>query len=544
MLSETSSQPSQNQQSSDPRVEIITPLEVHPYIGQPDLSHFWRSRMIVGLLLIIALAAMVTGGFFFIDHLNPSSVKPYENVRPALPPKTHTHSKSTLDTHATVNPQTDIMTKSAPELQKRLTAPGTQETMESAQLILEKEAAEKELGKYLKLKQELDKRGVAEWGGQTYKEMINLSREADSLFMDNAFLDASKKYVRAGKKAEKLADESGAVFQQLVKEGLKALEDGHRSIAQGKLHAASMIEPSDAQVRQYLKRTEKIDEVNRLFASGQNHEKNNRLAFAYADYQEALKLDPQSRKAQKALTRVKEQISNEQFQKHISDGLTAYHNGDYRLAKTQLLKAKSFQPDSREVREALAQVDAAIRMDKIERLRREATAVEAAEDWRQALKLYLAVLQIDPNISFAVQGQNRALEQIRIAKRMEFFLQKPDVMASERQLQNAVLTIEAAEKIKPKGPHLNARLDKLKTLVDAARTLVPVRIESDNFTEVTVYKIGKLGHFIFHELSLRPGVYTVVGSRNGYRDVRKKIIVKSGQELLHVTVKCQNTVKP
>lgn len=289
-------------------------------------------------------------------------------------------------------------------------------------------------------------------------------------------------------------------------------------------------------------KAEKLDEVNRLVASGNTHEKNGRLALAHTDYREALKLDPESKAAQKALNRVKEKIEGQAFQKLMSDGLTAYHDGRYESARTRLLKAKSFRPDSREVRNALLQVDEAIRLDRIEKFRRKALTAEKTEDWENALKTYLAVLKIDPNISFAVQGKERSVEHIRVAKRIGFFLEKPDAMASNPQLQNAILLIEEAERLQPKGPRLSQGLDELKSLVDAARTPAKVTIESDNLTEVAVYKIGKLGRFSTRELSLRPGSYTVVGSRDGYKDVRQKIIVKPRQKTLRVTVICKDNV--
>lgn len=289
-------------------------------------------------------------------------------------------------------------------------------------------------------------------------------------------------------------------------------------------------------------KAEKLDAVNRLVESGKTHEKNDRFAFAHTDYQEALKLDPESKAAQQALNRVKERIVGQQFQKLISDGLTAYHDGRYQSARTQLLRAKSFRPDSREVQNVLLQVDEAIRLAKIEKLRQNALTAEHTEDWDKALRSYLAVLKIDPNISFALQGKERALEHIRVAKRIRFFLQKPDVMESKPQLQNAVLVIGEAESLQPRGPRLSQRLDELKALVDAARTPVKVIIESDNLTEVAVYKVGKLGRFTTRELSLRPGTYTVVGSRDGYKDVRQKIVVKPRQKALRVTVICRNKV--
>ena len=360
--------------------------------------------------------------------------------------------------------------------------------------------------------------------------------------MDNLFLAAAAKYAQAERKAAVLAEKAESVFQRLVEEGGKALGAGDSNTARQKLRAALMIEPSNGPARENLERAEKLDAVGRLIESGKNHEKNNRFAFAHADFQEALKLDPESEDAQKGLNRANEWIVGEQFQRLMSEGLTAYHNGDYRSARTRLLKAKAFRPDSREVQNALVQVDAAIRLAKIEKLQRNAKTAEKTEDWEQALKSYLAVLKIDPKIGFAVKGKDRALEHIRVAKRLGFFLQNSDAVESSQQLQNAMQVIAAAETLQPKGPHFRAQLDELKMIVDAAQTPVKVMIESDDLTEVVVYKVGKLGRFSFRELSLRPGTYTVVGSRNGYKDVRQKIIVKPDQKTLRVTVICRNKV--
>jgi hypothetical protein len=79
----------------------------------------------------------------------------------------------------------------------------------------------------------------------------------------------------------------------------------------------------------------------------------------------------------------------------------------------------------------------------------------------------------------------------------------------------------------------------LRALVEAAQTPVRLTIESDNVTEVAVYKVGKFGRFAIHEVFLRPGTYTVVGSREGYKDVRKTLRIESGQQPQRISVICK-----
>ena len=49
---------------------------------------------------------------------------------------------------------------------------------------------------------------------------------------------------------------------------------------------------------------------------------------------------------------------------------------------------------------------------------------------------------------------------------------------------------------------------------------------SDGLTDITLLRVRRLGTLAEQTLSLRPGVYTAVGIRNGYRDVRIKFEVR------------------
>ena len=60
---------------------------------------------------------------------------------------------------------------------------------------------------------------------------------------------------------------------------------------------------------------------------------------------------------------------------------------------------------------------------------------------------------------------------------------------------------------------------------------------SDEFTDVTLLRVRRLGTLAEQTLLLRPGVYTAVGIRNGYRDVRIKFEVRPNQQNT-VAVRC------
>ena len=74
--------------------------------------------------------------------------------------------------------------------------------------------------------------------------------------------------------------------------------------------------------------------------------------------------------------------------------------------------------------------------------------------------------------------------------------------------------------------------------MELASKPIAVRLESDQLTNVTLYRVGSLGAFAAKELELRPGTYTVIGSRDGYRDVRQTFTVRPGRDLPPISVVC------
>jgi hypothetical protein len=502
-------------ESTQPIAETITPLRTPKNGARTDRDRLKFQHRIKTTVVVFSFLLLIAGGGWLLYSLSNKSPLPETNSKipaPADPPRS----------------------------QDRIeTATGPPPEIDRAQLEVQKASAEQKLADYLAAKNALDQMAAAEWGAETYLKMAELGRQADARFMDNQYRMASDLYDQATSLATDMTGRTEAALERLKMEGNRALDSGNGTLAQRNFSLALKIAPDDAAARQGLKRAETIGTVMELIESGRQHETNKAWSQASSDFSKALKLDPNSEKARQGLDRVNNLIEEKQFQQLMSDGLAAFHRKEYKLARSRLLEAKSLKSGSREVSDALLQVDQAIRLSKIENLRQAAQKAERSEDWQAALKSYLAVLDIDKNLQFAVRGKERALEQIEIDKRIRFFLAKPQILDSDSQLKNAVLLVEEANAINPRGPILSDRIKQLEQLVNVAQIPVKIAIESDNLTRVAVYKVGKLGRFSEHELELRPGTYTVVGTRDGYQDVRQKIVVKPGLQSLRITVKCK-----
>jgi serine/threonine protein kinase len=496
--------------------EIIMPQRVSVKDKKPIRSDDKRRHFFGTLGLVSAFLLVLAGGGWLLHYLSNHPVEPVNKVEPKIQPM----------------PQP----KALPAQEAIIPPP---ETEDPAKLAAAKQTAEQKMVEYLNLKSELDNQAVAQWGGSRYTEMIEHAKKGDQFLLDQAYGSAAQNYSAAIAEANTLADQSDEALEKLLEQGHQALDEDDGARARENFRMALMIDAQNATAQHGLKRAKTIEAVMQLMASGRQHENNNKLSFAHTDYEEAMRLDPESEKVRRALNRVKTLIKEQEFAALMSEGLTALHNNDYPLARTKLLQAKSFKPDSQEIRDALNQVDEALRLARIEKLRQTALAAEKTENWKQALSAYLEVLQIDGSIEFASVGKQRSVEQIQIAKRIKYYLEKPDILASDRQLKNAILLLNQASQIKPQGAQLAAQIKKLSRLVDAAKTPIKVTIASDNFTDVAVYKIARLGRFSVKELNLKPGTYTVVGARDGYQDVRQKIVIKPGQKPVQISIICK-----
>ena len=82
----------------------------------------------------------------------------------------------------------------------------------------------------------------------------------------------------------------------------------------------------------------------------------------------------------------------------------------------------------------------------------------------------------------------------------------------------------------------------VERLIAGAEKPVRVALASDNQTEVTIYRVGRLGAFEHKDMELLPGRYTVVGVRPGYRDVRRELTLLPGSAAPTLVIRCEEPI--
>ena len=230
------------------------------------------------------------------------------------------------------------------------------------------------------------------------------------------------------------------------------------------------------------------------------------------------------------------------FSEAMSTGLAALESDDFEAAKQAFGRALSLAPESAQAADGLAQSEQAIRLVGIAHHRERAEAFEKEERWHEAKGEYAAALALDSTVRFAQVGQKRAGSRAELADKLIYHVGHPDRLAEDRVLSEAREALEQARSIDPRTPELGNQIVQLEKVIEIATTPVQVVLISDNLTEVVVYRVGRLGKFERRAIDLRPGTYTVVGTRDGYRDVRRRLQVEPNAEIEPLTVRCEEEV--
>ena len=281
------------------------------------------------------------------------------------------------------------------------------------------------------------------------------------------------------------------------------------------------------------------EEVLALMARGRDHESKSEYADARDAYREAYEIDKQYEEAGIALKRVSGRIVERDYRRALSAGLKALEKNEYDQARKYLIKAKSLKPGAGEAPAALAKLNQAVRRNRISSLRQKGQKAEAAENWEAAKSHYADILALEPDNKFASLGVDRAQDQMRVLADIQFFVGRPETLFGKSNLEKAQAVVREAKALEPRGSQLNLSLGRLEEMIAMAQRPIRVTITSDNQTRVDVYRVGRLGRFTEKRIDLKPGVYTIVGHREGYQDVRHEIVIQPGQETQRVTVICK-----
>ncbi len=499
--------------------QLQPPPRVRPLNSSGKHSESGGPRRTGTFILLLALAVLAAATFFVLPRW---AAERKTTTPPDEPLAGQLSARESQD--GPENPRTQ---SSAKELRERA--------------YLE-ELAEEARDHALGLQAVLEDQAVDLWAGKEHQEAGRLLVAGQEHLRAGRFQEAEKSYRAAGASLEAADSRSSVVLQELLDEGRDALARGSAVEAGAAFRLALRIAPENNRAASGLERAAVLDDVRAFLSAGGRSERNGDLKRAASHYRDAVALDPLTLAAQEALARVEGRRSDQEFSRAMSMGLEALNRGDTEAAAKAFQEAERIRPGTPQVAEALVQAAEQEKLTRINRHRSQALSNETAEQWQAAAQEYDAVLALEPTLRFAQEGQTRSKRRAKLAERLDYHLAHAERLSSGEVLGEVSDLVDDAANEQPRGPVLQGQLARLRGILEVASRKIRVVLESDNMTEVTVYHVGRLGLFGQRELELRPGTYTVVGTRQGFRDVRRELVVVAGEDAEPLIIRCEEEI--
>jgi len=390
--------------------------------------------------------------------------------------------------------------------------------------------------------QALEDRAAGQWGGEVFARGKQGVATADEAFGRRDYAAALGQLRAADADLATTAKQAAVQLQAALVAGAAALDGGDATTARREFERALLIEPDNAAARRGIERSGTLVEVRRLLAEAAQLEAQGQAAAAAVVYRKALELDRETQAARAALARIEAQASGSAFAAAVSQGLEVVARRDYAAARAAFERAGRLRPGAPEVAEGLAQVERGLAEQSITAHLAAAHEAERAERWSQALAGYRKALEVDRNLLAARQGVERTEPRAMLDAELAAVIERPERLFSAEVRGAARASLQRAAAVAAPGPVLTRQVGTVERLIAAAETPLRVALASDNVTEVTIYRIGRLGSFERKDVDLLPGRYTVVGQRAGYRDVRREITLLPGSEAPTVVIRCEEPI--
>ncbi len=335
---------------------------------------------------------------------------------------------------------------------------------------------------------------------------------------------------------------TGASLQDALRAGQAALVAMQPEQARAAFQHALALQADQPQARQGLAASERLATQLSGLAAGTLLEARGDLPAAADRYRLLLANGGGFAPARSALARVEQRLREQKLDDLLGAGANALRHGQVAVAQSAYRQAAEIDADNARVRDGQQRVAEVLADQRNADDLATGARFEETEKWDEALALYREVLARDATLRFAQDGLARSERRAAIDHELRDYLARPARLTAPTVQQAARRALARGESSATDAPRLQQQLSQLRAQLDQLAVEVRVAITSDNSTKVSLAPLGELGNFSSRELQLPPGHYTVVGRRDGFRDVRYEFEIAPGQGAAALSVQCTERI--
>jgi hypothetical protein len=388
----------------------------------------------------------------------------------------------------------------------------------------------------------LDARAASRWATAEFAQARDAGARAAQRFAVDDYGGAVKLWDAASVSLGTLDKSQPEALAVAMKRGQDALAAARTAAAREAFGLALAIQPNHPPATAGLARAGRLDDALALVDAAQQDERAGRPSSAETTFRKALAIDAAVPGAQAGLDRLAASRSADAFSVAMSRGFADAAAGRNDAARAAFNQALALRPGSREARDAIAALDQGQRASALDLLTARARAAEGEERWDEALEAWREAAGLEPTLESARDGLARATPRAELQRRIDALNAKPEQLwdpAGRAEARSLIAT--AASTGNPRERLANSARE-LERIAKAAELPVRLRLESDGQTQIVIYRVGQYGSFATRDVELLPGRYTVVGTRTGYRDVRREVVLPPGAGSAAVVVRCEEPI--
>jgi tetratricopeptide (TPR) repeat protein len=401
------------------------------------------------------------------------------------------------------------------------------------------------LAQIIAVRDRLTNQSIERWADFEFRQAIALIAQGDDQYGYGEYRESLAGYQQSLAQLNSLEQLGQETLTRTLAEGTEAIENAAQTditIAAVAASIAMAIAPQNQQSQQLELRAAALPQVVEQLKAGDKLLASKQLSLAEDAYQKALNLDNQHGRAATALKSTQQAITEERFRSAMSDGFSALDQDNFATANQSFAVAGTIYTNHPSVAQALSQVKTRQSQIVVNRQMQRANDLESAEQWQQALDIYRSLLATDPSLTSARVRTITVKVRASLDSQINKILADPLKLASTFVYNSAQRLLKDATGIAKPGPVLRQQIAKLEKTLRQSRTSIDVVLQSDSLTEVTLFRVKKLGAFKQTSVLLKPGRYIAAGKRLGYRDVQVEFTI-TGQPMPDpILVSCSEAI--
>ena len=380
------------------------------------------------------------------------------------------------------------------------------------------------------LREKLISLNVESWGNPKFDNLLKMISEAEDLFSKEYFGSSAIKYREINSDLVDLVSTSEGLIENYLKDGFDYLDSERSQDAIDEFERALLIQSDNSDALNGISKAKVLDELLSIMDEISIHISIGELNEASLKMKQAMELDQENQKLIKLQSSLQEMLENAAFNRYITEGYSFLDRDLFDNAIKSFESALALNPESKSAKTGLFETNVKYRNARVKNFYEHAKDMEKKENWSSAKESYEQILLIDDNNADAKIGRARIEQYISIEEQMDRYISKPERLSS-RDVMIEVLKFESRLNNLMLGPRMNEKFDKIKSLIEDLSMKYQIILFSDGKSEVSIKRAGSLGKFSEISIALRPGEYTFIAKRSGYKTVLKTILITNEESL-------------